>query len=158
MTFAFFSSKSLITTSLLVSLTSSVSGLKANPKTAIFLFFNLPKRSSVILIIILGCSSLTSKVAPSIFDSTLEYLAAAANAFTSFGKQEPPKPAPALRNKGEILLSNPIPSATCSKSIPHSFDKFAISLAKDILAARNELEAYLINSAVFELHSNLVHL
>ena len=102
--------------------------------------------------------SLTSKVALSMRDSTFDFFAAAARAFTSLGKQEPPNPAPALRNSAEIRLSSPIPSATCLKSIPQMLDMFAISFTKEIFVARNELEAYFINSAVLGIHSSLVQL
>ena len=68
-----------------------------------------PVVNSVIFTIILGCSSLTLRVASSIFESALDFFATADNALTSFGKHDPPNPAPALRNSGEIRLSSPIP-------------------------------------------------
>jgi hypothetical protein len=49
---------------------------------------------------------------------------------TSFGKQEPPKPGPACRNFGPILLSSPMPRATSCTSAPTLSQRSAISLMK----------------------------
>ena len=66
----------------------------------------------------------------------------------SFGKQEPPKPSPALRKRSPIRGSSPIPRATSVTSAPSSSQTLAISLMKLILVARKAFEASLIISAL----------
>ncbi|MNR09355.1 hypothetical protein D3C85_1255520 [compost metagenome] len=69
-------------------------------------------------------------------------------ACTSFGKQEPPYPAPAYRKWYPILGSEPIPCRTISISAPSISARFAISFMKLILVANIQLAAYLVNSAL----------
>src|SRR4030042_875401 len=72
-----------------------------------------------------------------------------ANACTSFLKQLPPNPTPAFRNLSPIRLSNPTPVATTlTSTLGVNSQMFAISLMREILAARNELLAYFTISAV----------
>ena len=65
----------------------------------------------------------------------------------SLGKQDPPKPRPALRNDGPMRVSRPIPRATSVTSAPTSSETFAISLMNEIFVARKAFEASLIISA-----------
>ena len=86
------------------SLTSSVPDLKASPRIAIFLFFMSVFFSSN-SIIFNGCFLFMSMTV--FINSTLHPtdFAFSISAETSFGKQEPPKPMPDSRKKGDILLS-----------------------------------------------------
>ena len=54
---------------------------------------------------------------------------------------------PACRNFGPMRASSPMPLATSTTSAPISSQTLAISLMKEILVARNALEASLIISA-----------
>ncbi|MNN98100.1 hypothetical protein D3C81_2174050 [compost metagenome] len=55
---------------------------------------------------------------------------------------------PACRNEEPILRSIPMPCATSVTSAPTFSHMLAISLMKEILVARNALDAYLIISAL----------
>ena len=68
----------------------------------------------------------------------------------SFGKQEPPKPGPALRNDLPIRGSIPMQLATSSTFVPGiDWHNNEIWLMKLIFVARNELFAFFIISAVW---------
>src|SRR6266508_4072541 len=75
--------------------------------------------------------------------------AAATRAWTSFGKQDPPKPNPAFMNFGLTRGSRPTPSTTSSTLMPpNASQMFASSFAKETFVARNAFVAYLTISAV----------
>src|SRR5690606_24545728 len=69
-------------------------------------------------------------------------------AAVSLGKQEPPHPKPAPKNRGPIRESRPMPRVTSVMSAPTRSHKPAISLAKLIFVAKKALAAYLIISAL----------
>ena len=69
------------------------------------------------------------------------------NALKSFGKQLPPKPSDALRNRRPMRSSMPIPVATSSTFAPVASQMAATALMYEIFIARNELAACLINPA-----------
>lgn len=71
-----------------------------------------------------------------------------ASAWRSLGRQKPPKPMPARKNAGPIRESRPMPRVTVATSAPVASQRSAMRLAKEILVARNEFEACLINSAL----------
>ena len=50
------------------------------------------------------------------------------NALRSFGKQEPPKPSPALRKRRPMRASMPIPFATSSTFAPLASQMVAMAL------------------------------
>jgi len=69
------------------------------------------------------------------------------NALTSFGKQLPPYPRPALRNRGLIRLSMPMALAMVVTSASGIFwQMLAMVLMKLIFVARKALLAYLMSS------------
>ena len=95
------------------------------------------------------CWSLTLITALSISNSYATSWADLDKAWTSFGKQLPPYPVPANRNRFPIRVSVPIPCLTASTSAPRSEHRLAISFMKVILVAKKALAAYLVNSADF---------
>ena len=65
----------------------------------------------------------------------------------SLPKHEPPQPIPALKKRGPIRESRPMPRPTSPIFAPTRSDTKPISLMKLIFSARKALAAYLINSA-----------
>ncbi len=94
------------------------------------------------------CSSFTSITALSSWKWYPELAASCFSADTSLLKQEPPQPSPACRNFGPIRSSRPTPRATSRTSAPTSSQTLAISLTKEIFAARKAFDASLIISAL----------
>ena len=92
--------------------TSSVPGLKATPSTVTRLpFRSLPTCSFNRRSICSGCVLLVESTASSIGVFTPRCWACAVMAFTSFGKQLPPKPQPAHRKEvAPAVFSLPSPS------------------------------------------------
>src|SRR5581483_138559 len=74
--------------------------------------------------------------------------AVATSADKSFPKQLPPQPTPAFKKLIPIRRSNPTPRITSVTSAPTDSHIDAISFAKLIFVARNELAAYFIISAL----------
>ena len=66
---------------------------------------------------------------------------------TSFLKQLPPKPGPALRNFGPMRLSAPMTRATSSTSAPVASQRPAMALMDETRWARKALAASLVSSA-----------
>ena len=69
-------------------------------------------------------------------------------AWTSLGKQKPPKPSPAARNRGPMRESSPIARVTSLISAPTFSQRSAITLAYEIFSAKKEFDACLISSAL----------
>src|SRR3989338_495362 len=67
---------------------------------------------------------------------------------TSLGKQLPPYPAPAWRNRGPMRSSRPMPRATSLISAPVFSHSRESSFINEILVASIALAAYLIISAL----------
>ena len=80
--------------------------------------------------------------------STPNSPARAMNARMSFGRQPPPNPKPALRNRLPIRASYPRASANIVTSAPVASHTSAIALMKDTLVARNAFADPLTNSDV----------
>ena len=74
--------------------------------------------------------------------------ARAMNARMSLGRQPPPKPSPALRNRRPMRASWPIASASATTSASTFSQTSAMALMNEILVARNEFAATLTSSAV----------
>jgi hypothetical protein len=70
------------------------------------------------------------------------------NARMSLGRQPPPKPRPACRNRPPMRSSWPSASASSTTSAPVASHTSAIALMNEILVARNEFAATLTSSAV----------
>src|SRR3569833_2214683 len=68
-------------------------------------------------------------------------------ALRSFGKQLPPKPAPAYRNLGPMRTSEPMPLRTSSMSQPRISHRFDRSFMNEMRVASIEFAAYLVSSA-----------
>ncbi len=66
----------------------------------------------------------------------------------SLGRQPPPKPTPAFRNRRPIRASWPSASANRVTSAPVTSAISAIALMKEIFVARNAFAATFTNSAV----------
>jgi hypothetical protein len=94
------------------------------------------------------CRTLTSAAALSRAKSWPWCAAVSSRARMSLGRQEPPKPRPALRKARPMRGSAPMPSATACTSPPVSSHRWAISLMKLIFSARKLLAPYLISSAL----------
>ena len=126
---------------------SSVPGLKASPRSAIFLPRSEPRRRSSFPITRRFWSSLTSITAFRSWKLYPEFAASCLSASESFGKQLPPKPIPARKNEGPMRRSRPMPSATVRTSAPVASQTFAISLMKEIRVTSAAFAASLIISA-----------
>ena len=74
--------------------------------------------------------------------------ARAENARMSFGRQPPPKPMPAPRNRRPMRASWPMASASWVTSAPVTSAISAIALMNEIFVARNALAATFTSSAV----------
>src|SRR5215510_10162668 len=68
-------------------------------------------------------------------------------ALRSLGKQLPPKPSEASRNRRPMRASMPMPLATSCTLAPEASQITEMALMYEIFRARNELAACLINSA-----------
>ena len=66
----------------------------------------------------------------------------------SLGRQPPPNPTPALRNRRPIRASWPIASASATTSAPAASHTSPTALMKEILVARKALAATFTSSAV----------
>ena len=115
---------SLFTSSTLAeSRMSSVSGLNAIPKTAIFSPLIFPMFCLINSIMLPICCLFVFSTAVSKVGFTPVLVEKSIIALTSFGKQEPPYPGPASRNSLPIRGSNPIVLDTSSISASGIFSQ-----------------------------------
>jgi hypothetical protein len=128
--------------------TSSVSALNESPSTAAVAPASVPNADSILCSMRRCVCSLTASTASTMRSSPPLARAMRATARVSLGKHEPPKPGPGCRNWLPMRASRPMPLATTSTSAPSASHSSAISLMNEILAARNELDAYFTSSAL----------
>ena len=142
-----------------LSRTLLVSGLNDSPRTTIRTSASFGQCFSNNWTTLFGCSSFTRITASNRGMDCPAHCPCAIKAFTSFGRQLPPKPQPAFRNDaigGNLSLFRPrkywlrcTPRITSTISIPPRAEpRLASSFVKEIRFASNALDAYLINSAV----------
>src|SRR5712692_1728527 len=148
------------------SLISLVCGRKAKPRMAMRTpvswgkcFFNSFRTCR-------GCCSLMRRTDSSSCMGCPTRAPWAISAFTSFGRQLPPKPHPAQRKEaiGAVTQSPPGSSAvryllrwsplitSTMSTPPRAAQRLPSSLENEIIVASRQLDAYLIISAVFGLH------
>src|ERR1051325_3868957 len=112
---------------------SSVFGLKASPQTATILpFSDPPKCVSIFFTSTRFWYSLTASTALRILKSYFFSDEKRTSAFTSFGKQLPPKPTPGKRNDEPMRRSAPTAWRTRSTSAPNRSHTLEISFMNEI--------------------------
>src|SRR3989338_10078300 len=89
---------------------SSVSGLNDSPSTPTVFPERFQSDCSTNFTKFIFCASFTFNTSRSKLHGTPNFSPILINADKSFGKQNPPKPMPGLRNDFEIRVSAPIPS------------------------------------------------
>ena len=127
---------------------SSVLALNAKPSTPTCLSFTTQSARRIFSRNTSMRRLFTRSASLSMLKSTPARSASRMNAWTSLGKQKPPNPSPASKNRGPMRGSSPIARVTSLISALTFSHRSAIIFAYEIFTARNEFDACFISSAL----------